>query len=76
MLSNCYQLNPPTSNRASTLHAQMVMLMDKHNMAHSNQTAERWYQMKDTAQDSVDAYRTIQNVRRKSQPQQQVEKDY
>ena len=56
LLSNCYQLNVPTSNRVLTLDAQMVKL--KH-MAHSSQIAERWYQMKNTAQDLVDAYRTI-----------------
>ena len=58
LLSNCYQLNVPTSNRVLTLDVQMVKLMDKH-MAHSSQIAERWYQMKDTAQDLVNAYRTI-----------------
>lgn len=86
MLSSYYDLNLPTSNRvrkagastaASTLDAQGVKLMAKQ-MAHSSQTAERWYQMKETAQDSIDAFRTMQNIRKKSKPQQhgEEEQDY
>ena len=70
-LGDEYGLTLPTTTRirkagastaASTLDAQGVRLLAKQ-MAHSTQTAERWYQLKDTASDSVQAFRTIQTVR-------------
>ena len=83
LLNKHYQLNLPTCTRvrkagastaASTLDRQGVNLMAKQ-MAHSTMTAERWYQMKDTTEDSICAFKTIQKLRVKDKPQPEEDGD-
>ena len=71
VLSKYYDLELPTATRvrkagastaASTMDRQGVNLLAKQ-MAHSTQTAERWYQMRATDADSVDAFKKIQRLR-------------
>ena len=80
--SSYYQKQPDVegqkagvSTAASTLEAQWVRLLAKQ-MAHGIQTAECWYQLKDMASNSVEAFRMIQSIRsRRGKLQQTVEEE-
>ena len=80
-LKKSYNLDVPNATRirkagvstaASKLDVQQINLLAKQ-MAHSSQTASRWYQMKSLPTDSVEAYRMIQRIRTGDQPQEQQE---